>query len=594
MDKKNRRLIIISLMLLFSIIMLSLGLKYFPFTKVVKMPSGTEKEFVNPEKVSNFSPNTLYYDFEVAPGKDMPDGFYKGLAHSGQYSVKAFGQNSYSVVVERTAGDVGVGNLKAVAISAWIYAFPTKNDVKGSLVFTASNEVGVNVCWHGLSLTEPEVPREKWFKISAYFDLTKVQFKPEYKLQVYFWNNSSTDILIDDYFIAFGGATDRRGDSARVDMTKPEGFKPKYNYPPFPVSMLEKEPMNRTVDPSDIGPDDYYISGNFFNTGNDGLLVIRKDGKATGYACCPETRVFRKINLSNINALGQVAPMTRILKGKFLSSRADQFIVTGEKGWALGTFEPIEKVCSSTGALQTNMKILWKSDTPAATVYAGDFNGDGRTELLEITGNGAWKVMSFESDGKASGSWKNLATDDNKPEKEWDGGVQEIGISVGQFIRGSAHDVVLTVTRNKSDGKYTWSLRKLNLTGNRWEPVFSEKQDHAGKTIGLDTLKPSDLFLTSSVGGNKTSIYRYNRDWRYDLKEIAFNDSTFTILSAVDFQGYDKDQNPKYYESLKLVPGCFLNSSSVSFLTIGHVAKSRQYQSILPDFVHLYSLPANK
>ena len=594
MNKKNKRILLFSLMLFFSIVVLALGLKYFPFVKMVKMPAASEKEFVNPQKNRNLSPHTLYYDFEVAPGKEMPGGFYKGLAHSGQYSVKAFGQNSYSVVVERTAAEIGVENLKAVALSAWIYVFPTKHDVKGSLVFTASNEVGVNVCWQGLALMEPEVPRGKWFKISAYFDLANITFKPGYKLQVYFWNNSSTDILVDDYFIAFGGAVDRRGDSARVDMTKPAGFVAKFNYPPFPVAMLEKVPQDNPINPADIGPEDFTLAGNFLNTGNDGLLVIRKDGKPAAYAFCIENRDFRKITLNNAAILGSVAPVKKILKGKFLSSGGDQFIVLGEKGWMLCSLSPPEKPCKSTGTLQSSLNILWKSPMPAASVYAGDFNGDKRTCLLAISDNGSWKVMSFDSDGKTGGTWKTMAAEEKQPISGWDRNVQESGISVGRFLPGLACDVVLTVTRGKSDGKYSYTLHKLNLPEKRWDPLFGEKQNHAGKTIGLDTLKPADLFFTVSRDGKNTNIYRYNRDWRYDLKEIRFSDSTFTILSAVDFHGYDKDQNPKYYESLQLVPGCYLNPAAVSVLAVGHVAKSRQYQSTLPDFVHLYSLPATK
>jgi hypothetical protein len=162
---------------------------------------------------------------------------------------------------------------------------------------------------------------------------------------------------------------------------------------------------------------------------------------------------------------------------------------------------------------------------------------------------------------------------------------------VGRFIAGPAGDQVLTVTRHKSDGTVAWTLRKLNVSGMKWDPLFSEKQNHAGKTIGLDTLKPTDLFFTLIAGdGNESRVFRYNRDWRFDLKEIRFNDSTFAILSAVDFRGFTGDQNPKYYESLKLVPGYFRGPSSGSFLTIGSVAKERHYESILPDFVHLYSI----
>ncbi|MFZ4521603.1 MAG: hypothetical protein ACOYNC_07855 [Bacteroidales bacterium] len=594
MTRKNKKLTIFSLLLLFSIVVAGLGLKYFPFTKVVRMPAGSEQEFVNPEKKQAIAPHSLYYDFEVAPGKEMPGGFSKGTAHSGQYAVKAFGQNSFSVVVERTAGEIGVENLKAVALSAWIYVFPTKKDVKGSLVFTASNEVGVNVSWHGVAIAEPGVPKGKWFKVSTYIDLSNVQFKPNYKLQMYLWNNSSTDILIDDYFIAFGGAVDRRGDSARVDMTKPAGFIQKFNYPPFPVSMLEKETTGKTINPGEIDAGDYAIAGNFLNSGNDALLVMRKDGKSAVYAFCPGTREFRKVQLGMPNPLPSVGPVKKVLKGRFLPGQPEQFIVVGEKGWYVGAINPLENVCSNTATLQSMVKILWKSAETATSLIAGDFNDDRQAELLQISGNGSWKVMSFSAEGKTGAAWKVISTDDNKPLPEWDSNVLEVGVSAGRFMPGVNSDVALTVTRNKSDGKYAWSLKKLNIPGKTWDPLIGKNQDHQGKTIGLDTLKPTDIFFALPGEGNKMTTFRYNRDWRYDMKEIRFNDTTFVLLSGVDFHGYDKDQNPKYYESLMLVPGCFLKPASALFLVSGHVAKARHYESTLPDFVHLYSLPANK
>jgi len=594
MKKKNKRLAIAGLLLLFSLVVIALGLKYFPFAKLVRMPAGSEKVFVNPEKVRNFPPHTLYFDFEIPAGRELPGGFYKGLAHSGQYSVKAFGQNSFSTAVERTAKEIGIENLKSVAWSAWIYVFPTKNEVKGSFVFSVSNEAGVNVCWQGNGITGPDVPLGKWFKISKYFDLTAVQFKPDYKIQVYFWNNSKADILVDDYFISFGGAVDRRGDSARVDMTRTGEFTPEFNYPPFPVTFLNRVPVEKTIAPSEIGPDDLAIAGNFLGTGNDGLLDIKKNGKVAVFTFCREANGFRKIILDNSALLSAVAPFKKVVKGKFLSSQGDQFIMTGEKGWLLGALDPPENICGNSAEKHCNLKILWKSDEKAVTICAGEFNGDRRSEILVITETGDWKVMSFGTGGSAGGAWKEIATgNDNSPD-EWVHGKNDFSVSAGRFITGIAEDVILTVARNKRDGKCTYSLRKLDLQGKQWKSLYSEKQHGEGRTIGLDTLKPGDAFFTVASDGNKLVVFRYNRDWRYDMKEIRFSDSTFSIISNVDFTGYAKDQNPKYYESLRLVPGSYLRPQDVSFMVIGHVAASRHYQAVLPDFTDLYSLPANK
>ena len=593
MTKKSRKLIIFGLLLPGSIAILALGVKYFPLNKLKKMVAGPEQGYVNPKKTNILPPNTLYYDFELAPGTEMPAGFYKGLAHSGQYSVKAFGENSFSVPVKRTAKEVGVQNLKAVAFSAWVYVFPTKNEVKGNLVFTASDASGKNVCWQGISVVEPEVPRGKWFKVSKYLDLTSVAFKPEYLIEVYFWNTSSTDILIDDYTVVFGGQVERRGDSAYTDMTKPDGFTQRFNYPPFPVSFLEKENAASKPKIAGLTTSDKVVAGNFLNAANDALFVIGQDGRPAVYAYCPANREFSKITLNNQAVIAPVQPVKKIMKGRFTGGQGEQILVCGEKGWMLCSPGPVNEICNTSGALQTDLKILWKSDVAAPSIFCGDFNGDQRTEILQIENNGSWKVMAFESTEGHAGNWKEIAGDQQNPVKEWNKNDQEIGITVGKFVPGLANDQVLTVIKGMRDTKYGYTLLKLNSSRMRWDPLLGEKQAGFGKTIGIDTLKPSDLIFTAR-DGNELKVYRYNRDWRFDLKEIRFNDSTFRIISSVDFQGFSMDQNPKYYESLTLIPGNFLDASSSSILTIGCVAKERHYDAILPDFVHLYAFPSKK
>ncbi len=591
MIKKHKKLILFLVLLACSAIVAAVGLRFFPFSKVIKMPSGAEKEFTNPGLTSAPSPNTLYVDFEVPKGKEVPGGFYKGLAHSGQYSVKAFGQNSFSATIERTANEIGLRNLSAVALSAWIYVFPTTKEVKGSLVFTASNDLGVNVCWQGVSVHEPEVPRGKWFKISGYFDLRSVTFKPGYKIQMYFWNTSSTDILIDDYFAVFGGAVDRRGDSALVDLTRAAGYTPRFNFPPFPVSYLEKDSIETPVKPSDIGKDDLIVAGNFFHLPTDGLLVFRKDGSCTGFSYCKENQAFVKIPVTGPARMS--VPVRKIIPGNFSATGSDDIVIVTDKNFLLCTFNPVKEPCSGNGTASSEMKIIARADLPSGSVYAGDFTGSNKTELLIVGPSGSWKIMVFEPSGKEPGNWKTIAENNDRPVPEWNQQLFTTGINSGAFIPGQKRDQLLTVSRSKANQSCSYSLLRFDQNKASWEPIFFQKGQ--GKTIGLDTLKPEDkFFMAKGSTGSSHKIFRYNRDWRFDLKEISFNDTSFAILSGVDFHGYDRDQNPKYYEMLALIPGYFVNPSATSFVVIGKNARERGYEKILPDFIRLYSVPKSK
>jgi hypothetical protein len=68
----------------------------------------------------------------------------------------------------------------------------------------------------------------------------------------------------------------------------------------------------------------------------------------------------------------------------------------------------------------------------------------------------------------------------------------------------------------------------------------------------------------------------------------------------MDFTGFDKDFNPKYYEILRIVPGMLVNRDLTSLLVIGKNCKRRDSTSneckefidlsVLPGILQIYSL----
>jgi hypothetical protein len=244
MKRTQKRIAILTVSIILLIIAVMAGIRYLPLNMILRISSSPETEFVSSTRISQQAPNSLFFDFEVDPNTGNKDGLRQGIAHSGQFAAKAFGKNSYSISINRTAGEVGLDNLKAVGLSAWVYIFPTEKEIQGAYVFSVNNDLGVNICWKSVSVSGNDLPKEKWFKISGLFDLSDIKWKPEYKIQVYFWNNSSSDILVDDYFIVFGGPKERRGDSALVDMTREQPFVPRFNYAPFPFFYFEKQEIN--------------------------------------------------------------------------------------------------------------------------------------------------------------------------------------------------------------------------------------------------------------------------------------------------------------------------------------------------------------
>jgi hypothetical protein len=606
MLKKQKRIILFSVILVILIVVAALSARYIPFNKILKISGTKEAVFENRQRTSADVPHTLYFDFEVDPKFGNTGTLYKGIAHSGHYSTKTFGKNSFSFAVERKAGDIGLENLGAVAMSAWVYIFPGKNDPLGTFVFTASND-NINVAWKGITVSGSDIPRGKWFKISGMFDLSDVTFKPDYKLVFYFWNNSSTDILVDDFYIVFGGPKPRKGDSTLVNLTHGIPFTPKFNIPPYPFHLFGKEEINNgnssflikndKMKEGEISPYDHIFSGHFLseNQGTEDLLVINKAGKTELFIFCKDNKAFRKITPVIPPGLQPVFQSDEIITGCFSGGSTAQLLLSGPKGVLVGEFENIGDACSGK-TVQATFKILLKTTTNPFSpgprhIIAADLDGNKITEILTTAADGSWKVFRIGKGEKEPLSL--LASGNSDPLKQWNSRQNNFKITPGRFLQKYPQDLLLTVSGEKTKPGYSWSLLRFDPESRSFIPAFNEQQNHFGKTFGLDTLKPSDEFFTGTFDNNgKAEVFRYNRDWRYDLKEIRFNDSTFQVIANMDFTGYEKDFNPKYYEILRFFPAMLLNPGLTSFLVIGKNCKNWDLKTKeCKEFIDLPALP---
>jgi hypothetical protein len=448
--------------------------------------------------------------------------------------------------MERKVSDLGVTDLSAVALSAWVYVYPSANEPQASLVFTVTNTVGVNTCWKGVSLHGPLVPRGKWFKISGQFNLADVKIRQDDKIQVYFWNNSDTDILADDFYVVFGSEVPRKGDSARVDMTRGVAYQPKFNMPPFRTAVLQKEEIGNqdspwlvsagTLKAGEITPADQVVCGSLMSTGAglESLFILKRDGSLQIFQFCPKDQVFRDVKVDCPAGLSSELAGAMLKKGPFLGNGSDQLLFITGKGVLLAGFEKGGDPCGKTPQ-STALKELWRSSgrdingiavSQDSPVTVCDLNGDRQTELLLIKPGGSWEVLAFKS-----GNWTTLATGEEDKMREWDPRFFEFSITTGRFTGAAGGDQVLTVFSDKAKRFRNYSLVRFVPGEKKFVNALKGTEGSSGKTIGLDSLKLTDRYLQGNfVTGGPAFFLRYNRDWRYDLKELRFNDSTYQIL----------------------------------------------------------------
>jgi len=600
-------------------------IRYVPWHKLVKVPTASEKAFLHKDILNARAPNTLSFDFEVDSTLDIPSGIYEGIAHSGNYSAKSFGKNAFSVSVVRTAGEIGLDHLAGVGLSAWVYVFPSDNEVNGSLVFSATNSVGVNICWKGVHLSGPLIPQEQWTKISGYFNLSDVRLRSDDKIQLYFWNNSDTKILVDDFYFVFGAPKERMGSSSLTDLTDGKTYQPKFNFPPFRTQLLQPatnqiksndgNSLSTGIFPSLIQSGDRILSGHFITPGGtrESILVIKPGTNPELYHFCPEKDKFVSVPLSLPEETPSLDQEFSLLTGSFLGNGYDQLFIAGPAGQALISFTPDAGVCSGSQPGPVKGNILWKSteaalaDIPldasnkclAARLVAGQPSG-----LILFDRNGSWKILRFTLSSPEKGSWQTEATGTEYPVREWDRSLNEFSVWAAPFRSGSSGDLLLTVVKDLKTGAFRYTLLQYDPADRKFLRLYSDKQGSSGLTIGLDTLKTTDLLYPGHFrSGDALTVIRYNRDWRFDLKQIQFTDTAFTICNVLDFDTEDPDANPKFCEEVEIATGNWFDPAITSVMVVGR-NRSLKPDPALPEVpgsavsapgpVQFFSMPSKK
>ncbi|MCX6244911.1 MAG: hypothetical protein NTU98_09420 [Bacteroidetes bacterium] len=606
-DRKPVRIRVLMIFLLL-IILIVAGYLWLPVGRLLHRSPLNEKEFVNQQQEDQ-SPNSVSFNFEPAPNTETPAGLYKGIAHSGSFSAKVFGINSYSPAIERKVSETGPGELKAIGVSAWVYIFPTKADITSDLILGISNKLGVNVIWKKVIVEGTRLPMGKWFKVSGFFDLADKEINADYRLQLFYWNNSKADILVDDFYMVFGTSPERKGDTTYVDMTLQKPFTAKLNTPPFPFIMAEKQEIGNhssafLVDDGKqkqglISPDDRLFTRNFTgdNSGLDQLLVLNPGKKPELFVYSREKKAFSMISVNVDPSIQPFMDSPVILAGRFSSRSASELIFIKEKEILLAGFS------KNVAGKEILMRPIRKTAMPFPVAdlkkfqfLAPDINGDDISELFAAEADGTWHLFKFSEAG-----WEQVSSAEAHTVTEWMDEGGRISFFAGEFRPlPSWEETILAIMETQDHASVKYSLHVLDPVTGQFKRLFRYKQKLHDTLPGPDVLNPGDQILTGNFGMPGLFL-KYNRDWRFDLKLLSFENSGYCIHGNVDFKGYEKDHNPKYFEILRIIPGCFIEPGKTSLLVIGRNCKKSDPgtgkciefddRPELPNTIQVYALP---
>jgi len=582
--KKNKtlRLLIISALLLAVAVTIFIIYKK-PFdrkSRIIALSDSLPQSLLNDIVLP---PNSYYYDFEGISSNENNKVLYHGIAQSGQTSTKAFGSNSFSLIIEKTAEEIGLSNLRKAALSGKIYLFPLRDSLQSALVFSILKPDGKSVFWQGVGINgKTNLPIEQWFQVSGEFNLSEVNIHPEDVIRIYLWNNSNNDMLLDDLFVIYGEEADRYGTHSPCDLTvsKFSGIGP-----PYPVLYFFNDNINNqssrflvnngNIKTGDLISSDFLIEGYFLNK-KGGLQSLICGTETPGiFHYCQANKSFSHTALT-LDAGTSLPADADYLAADFDGNGFEEIFVSNTKKGELALFKVdySGNMCltDNKNALLINLWRSGKNDLPTEfpggnfKCYAADFDADNNSELLIIEENGKWNLLKW-----TKSTWKKFAGGTLPYFKK-----QEYNISIysgklpgkidreGLIIYGTETPNNNPISMILVYNRISQSFEKLNTKGNKNTIAFS----------GYDTLKHTDILYHAGQGKEKF-ILRYNTDWRYDFKALDYTSDSFVIKYDIDFKGNPQGQNPKYYEHLRILPGNWVKPMTTSLLLIyGNTSKT--------------------
>ena len=235
-------------------------------------------------------------------------------------------------------------------------------------------------------------------------------------------------------------------------------------------------------------------------------------------------------------------------------------------------FKPAQNPASMQVYLQRTGDIGLK----AAITQISKFHpkGNKKEELIAIEATGKTNLLSFDKK-----KWNTVSlgeiTEANTQRYE----SKMLG---ADFINSGGADNILLLYSDIKSRQCYYKLFDVDVVLKKISCI--QQGNFNGK---CDTLYPQNTYFANDFDGDgKAELISCGNSWRFDMKLIRFSEKSYQILGNIDFKGYEKDHNPKYYENLIVSAGKFADNNTVSFFTL---CSNNSIIVDLPETIGLYS-----
>ncbi len=303
-----------------------------------------------------------------------------------------------------------------------------------------------------------------------------------------------------------------------------------------------------------IGPADSYVTGDFNGDGSDELLAFNPNGWHHTMSFDGSNWNFIEGDGSGAIAWWNIGSADSYVAGDFNGDGRDEVLALNPNGW--------HHTMSFNGSSWSFIEgdgsgaIAWWNIGSVDSYVVGDFNGNGRDELLALNPNGWHHTMSFngsswsfiEGDGSGAIAWWNIGSADSYVTGNFTGGGQEEILAVNP--NGWHHTMRFdgaswSFIEGDGSGAIHWWLISGNdnyTTGDYDCDGFSEllavnPANGWSQMIGMQgNVWPQWQHLASNSGSGQMAFWLFAaNDWRLSG---AFNGGNCDLILNINSNGW--------------------------------------------------------
>lgn len=533
-------------------------------------------------------PNKIFVNFE---NFELSKAITDRWAYSGQKSAVVEGNNSFSPIIKRPVSEIGLTYMDRAGLSAYIYVFGNNiESLDASLVLAVTDTNENNIFWGNIAIDAVFFPTEKWTKVSGVFDWQDIDIKEEYNINIYLWNNSPTKILLDNVLAVFGKDAPLLGDTTYCHVGAKGKALPPFNYPPHNFLHLPKAHVNtgHLYKLLDVWKkhqgclSDIILTGNFFNT-SDGLddIIFLDDGQLKWLYYKPQKKEFFSVNLQAPEKISEIWQQSLKLSFSQPHTKDNAFLLID----TLSSKYFLCHLTQETNNESSRPKII------AESLNHNDFYLNNKKPVsfhkVRMPSQKGDKLLCVYENGRMAtfspGTQKWVKTPlviGGQTQKQITAQRHNMQIVSGFFIKGETMPQLLMIFDDKEK-----PYKVLTLSQNRLNAVNNQS-----KVIGYDTLSPTDVYKVIALKGSQDLLLRFADAYRFDMKLLQISDTAYTILNKLDFSGYKKDLNPKFYERPAFITGRFLEADKVSMIAVcTNYGQRKTHNETMQDAIYVFN-----